>query len=44
MPIIPTVRCKNIRKSLAFYTDVLGFEHVGVDDPDGNTLRFMQES
>ena len=28
MAIIPTVRCKNMRKSLAFYTDVLGLEEV----------------
>src|SRR5258708_32993402 len=32
MAIIPTVRCKNMRKSLAFYSDVLGFERVDGDD------------
>ena len=34
MAIIPTVRCKNMRASLAFYTSVLDFELVGgADDP-----------
>jgi catechol 2,3-dioxygenase-like lactoylglutathione lyase family enzyme len=32
MPIIPTVRCRNMRNSLAFYTNVLDFEHVDGDD------------
>ena len=32
MAIIPTVRCRNMRKSLAFYTGVLDFEHVDGDD------------
>ena len=32
MAIIPTVHCKTMRKSLAFYTDVLGFERVTADD------------
>jgi catechol 2,3-dioxygenase-like lactoylglutathione lyase family enzyme len=32
MAIIPTVRCENMRKSLAFYTDVLGFERVDSDN------------
>jgi catechol 2,3-dioxygenase-like lactoylglutathione lyase family enzyme len=32
MTIIPTVRCSNMRASLAFYTDVLDFEHVDGDD------------
>jgi len=32
MAIIPTVRCRNMRKSLAFYTGVLYFERVGGDD------------
>ena len=32
MAIIPTVRCSNMRVSLAFYTGVLDFEHVGGDD------------
>lgn len=34
MPIIPTVRCRAMKRSLAFYTGVLDFEHVdGDDDP-----------
>ena len=32
MAIIPTVRCKSMRASLAFYTGVLDFEHAGGDD------------
>lgn len=32
MAIIPTVRCSNIRHSIAFYTHILDFEHVGGDD------------
>ena len=32
MAIIPTVRCQNMRRSLSFYTDVLGFERVDGDD------------
>jgi catechol 2,3-dioxygenase-like lactoylglutathione lyase family enzyme len=28
MAIIPTVRCRSMRKSLAFYTGVLDFERV----------------
>ena len=28
MAIIPTVRCGNMKTSLAFYTGVLDFEHV----------------
>lgn len=32
MSIIPTVRCSNMRQSLAFYTGVLDFERVGGDD------------
>ena len=31
MAIIPTVRCRNMRTSLAFYTGVLDFEHVDGD-------------
>ena len=35
MAIIPTVRCSNMSKSLAFYTGVLDFECVdGADDTD----------
>jgi catechol 2,3-dioxygenase-like lactoylglutathione lyase family enzyme len=32
MAIIPTVRCSNMRSSLAFYTAVLDFERVDGDD------------
>jgi catechol 2,3-dioxygenase-like lactoylglutathione lyase family enzyme len=32
MAIIPTVRCSNMRQSLAFYTNVLDFELVGGDN------------
>jgi catechol 2,3-dioxygenase-like lactoylglutathione lyase family enzyme len=32
MAIIPTVRCSNMRKSLAFYTNVLDFERIDGDD------------
>jgi len=32
MAIIPTVRCKNMKTSVAFYTDVLDFESVGGDE------------
>ena|SRR6516162_1757157 len=32
MAIIPTVRCANMRTSLAFYTGVLDFRRVGGDD------------
>jgi catechol 2,3-dioxygenase-like lactoylglutathione lyase family enzyme len=32
MPIIPTVRCRSMKTSLAFYTDVLDFERVDGDD------------
>lgn len=32
MAIIPTVRCRSMRTSLAFYTSVLDFEHVDGDD------------
>jgi hypothetical protein len=46
MAIIPTIRCRIMRTSLAFHTGVLDFERADGDedlgDPDGNTLRFMQ--
>jgi catechol 2,3-dioxygenase-like lactoylglutathione lyase family enzyme len=32
MAIIPTVRCRSMKKSLAFYTGVLDFERVDGDD------------
>ncbi len=32
MAIIPTVRCRNMRDSLAFYTGVLDFERTDGDD------------
>src|SRR6266567_5715891 len=36
MAIIPTVRCRNMRTSLAFYTGVLDFERVDGDDELGD--------
>jgi catechol 2,3-dioxygenase-like lactoylglutathione lyase family enzyme len=33
MAIVPTVRCSNMRASLAFYTGVLGFERVDGNGP-----------
>jgi catechol 2,3-dioxygenase-like lactoylglutathione lyase family enzyme len=41
MAIIPTVRCRSIKTSVAFYTGVLGFdcvEHAGDDDPSFSVL------
>ena len=32
MAIIPTVRCRNMRAALAFYTEVLDFKRVDGDD------------
>lgn len=32
MTIIPTVRCRRMQASIAFYTTVLDFEHVDGDD------------
>lgn len=32
MAIIPTLRCRNMKKSLGFYTGVLDFERVDGDD------------
>jgi catechol 2,3-dioxygenase-like lactoylglutathione lyase family enzyme len=32
MAIIPTIRCRNMRTSVAFYTGVLDFERVDGDD------------
>ena len=32
MAIIPTLRCRNMRKSLEFYTAILDFERVDGDD------------
>jgi catechol 2,3-dioxygenase-like lactoylglutathione lyase family enzyme len=32
MAIIPTLRCRSMQKSLAFYTEVLDFERVDGDD------------
>lgn len=32
MPIIPNVRCRNMTASIAVYTGVLDFEHIGGDD------------
>ena len=33
MAIVPTVRCRRMRRALAFYTGVLDFECVGGDEP-----------
>ena len=41
MAIIPTVRCRRMKPSLAFYTEVLDFlcvEHGGDDDPACSAL------
>ncbi len=32
MPIITSIRCRNMRASLAFYTTILDFQHVDGDD------------
>ena len=32
MTLIPTLRCRNMRQSLAFYTGILDFERVDGDD------------
>ena len=34
MAILTTVRCRNMKTSLAFYTGVLDFERVDDDDDD----------
>ena len=43
MAIIPTVRCSNLRKSVAFYTGVLDFERTDgddrLDDPSFTALK-----
>lgn len=42
MPIIPTVRCRCMRASLAFYTGILDFTRAGdepIDDPAFCALR-----
>ena len=36
MTIIPTVRCRNMKTSLAFYTGVLDFERLDGDDDLGD--------
>src|SRR5262245_20980401 len=42
MAIIPTIRCRNMRAAIAFYTGVLDFERVDgdetLDDPTFNVL------
>jgi len=42
MAIIPTIRCRNMRASVAFYTGVLDFEHTdghdSLDDPTFTVL------
>ena len=45
MAIVPTVRCSSMRKSFAFYTNVLDFERIDGDDDLVDpcyTLRFTQ--
>ena len=45
MAIIPIVRCKSMRQSLAFYTDVLGFERVEADDnPDDPSFSVLSRA
>jgi catechol 2,3-dioxygenase-like lactoylglutathione lyase family enzyme len=39
MAIIPVVRCRDMRRSLAFYTGVLDF--VRVDDDDGSSYAVV---
>jgi len=41
MAIIPTVRCKNMKTSLAFYTSVLDFERIGGDDELGDPSHIV---
>jgi len=41
MAIIPTVRCKNMKTSLAFYTSVLDFERIGGDDEFGDPSHIV---
>ncbi len=42
MAIIPTVRCRNMRTALAFYTGVLDFERVDGDDtPDDPSFSVL---
>lgn len=43
MAIIPTLRGRSMRASLAFYTGVPDFE-LHIEDPDGNALRLTQPS
>src|SRR5881394_1348116 len=43
MAIIPTVRCSSMRKSLAFYTNVLDFERVDGDDELGDPSFIVLE-
>jgi catechol 2,3-dioxygenase-like lactoylglutathione lyase family enzyme len=42
MAIIPTIRCRNMKRSLAFYTEELGFVQIDgddtVDDPSFSIL------
>jgi catechol 2,3-dioxygenase-like lactoylglutathione lyase family enzyme len=42
MAIIPTVRCRNMQRSLAFYTGVLDFDRVdGTDDADDPSFSVL---
>src|SRR5712672_3630824 len=42
MPIVPTIRCRNMKTSVAFYTNVLDFKRVNgdvsMDDPSFSVL------
>lgn len=43
MPIVATVRCRNMRTALAFYTCILDFEREGGDDsPDDPAFRVLR--
>jgi catechol 2,3-dioxygenase-like lactoylglutathione lyase family enzyme len=42
MAIIPTIRCSNMRQSLAFYTELLDFERTdGEDDLDDPSFSLL---
>ena len=42
MAIVPTVRCRSMRRALAFYTGVLDFERVGGDGrPDDPSFAVL---
>lgn len=42
MPIVPTLRVRNMKVSLAFYTNILDFVRVGGDEePDGGMFSVL---